>query len=554
MSQSPSWLPTVLQFPGMAAPKTSQSHPLQINAVGIPAGPGVIGLTFCPGKKGSGMYSGTWDRDLAIDLKAIRAFGTEALVTLMENHELTEFGVPSTALGQHVANLGMEWHYLPVRDVDVPDEHFEDLWTYSGQRLRRILSRGGKIVVHCLGGLGRTGTIAGRLLVEFGDQPEAAIKKVREARPGAIETSAQERYIRNCRPAAGARAPLSHEERALACLLGGAVGDAFGYEVEFERLPEIRARFGPAGIETPVLHHGKLIVSDDTQMTLFTLEGLLHCLKDRAAWQEACIPAVREAYLDWLRTQAGGSVSGQASGSGWLADQPQMRVRRAPGNTCLSALHSGGHGSIGKPINNSKGCGGAMRTAPIGLLPCADVDTVFRLAAEAAALTHGHPSGYLSAGMVAAIIRVLLDGGSLAAKPGTPSDSGAIDRCRGILKTYAGHEETLRAVDGAVQLAAKGLKDHAAADETLGGGWVGEEALAIALYAALSAESFVEAIKIATNHSGDSDSTAAIAGQLWGAANGLAGMPHDWISNADVLIPLLHVARQLTLSCYANPC
>lgn len=140
-------------------------------------------------------------------------------------------------------------------------------------------------------------------------------------------------------------------------------------------------------------------------------------------------------------------------------------------------------------------------------------------------------------------------GNDRAAKLGTPGDSGAIDRWRGILKTYAGHEETLSAVDGAVQLAGKGLKDHAAAVETLGGGRVGEEALAIALYAVLSAQSFVEAISIATNHSGDSDSTASIAGQFWGAANGLAGMPHDWASNIDVLIPLLHLARRLIASC-----
>jgi len=538
----------------MAALKTSQSHPLQINAVAIPDDPGIIGLTFCPGKKGSGMYSGTWDRDLALDLKAIRDFGAEALVTLMESHELTEFKVASTVLAAQAADLGIEWHHLPVKDVDVPDEHFEDLWTYSGQRLRGILARGGKIVVHCLGGLGRTGTIAGRLLVEFGDEPGVAIKKVREARPGSIETSAQERYVTNCRPLAGALAPLPQEERALACLLGGALGDAFGYEVEFESLPGIRARFGPAGIEVPVLHHGKLIVSDDTQMTLFTLEGLLRCLKDGAAWERACTPSIRQAYLDWLWTQGSGSVSGRAGGSGWLVEQPQMRVRRAPGNTCLSALSSGGHGSMGKPINNSKGCGGTMRTAPIGLLPFADVETTFRLAAEAAALTHGHPSGYLSAGMVAAIIRVLMDGGSLETKPETPSDPGAIDRCLGILKTYAGHEETLRAVNGAVRLAAKGPKDHAAAVETLGGGWVGEEALAIALYAALSAGCFVEVISIATNHSGDSDSTASIAGQLWGAANGLAGMPHGWVSNIDVLMPLLHLARQLISSCYRNWC
>lgn len=110
---------------------------------------------------------------------------------------------------------------------------------------------------------------------------------------------------------------------------------------------------------------------------------------------------------------------------------------------------------------------------------------------------------------------------------------------------YAGHEETLAAVNRAVALAAKGSKDHATAVEALGGGWVGQEALAIALYAALSANSFVEAVLIGTNHSGDSDSTAAIAGQLWGATNGLEGIPHDWVANLDVLVPLLHLARQL---------
>ena len=127
--------------------------------------------------------------------------------------------------------------------------------------------------------------------------------------------------------------------------------------------------------------------------------------------------------------------------------------------------------------------------------------------------------------MVASLVRLLIDGISLATKPGTSSERGALDQCCGILATYTDHDETLTAVNKAVQIAAKGLKDDAKAVETLGGGWVGEEALAIAIYSVLSAESFVEAISIAANHSGDSDSTASIAGQLWGAANGLAGMP-----------------------------
>jgi ADP-ribosylglycohydrolase len=186
-----------------------------------------------------------------------------------------------------------------------------------------------------------------------------------------------------------------------------------------------------------------------------------------------------------------------------------------------------------------------MRTAPIGLLTFTQVDDVFRIGSEAAVLTHGHPSGYLSAGMVAALVRVLMDGTSLTTQPGTYSDSGAIDQCCSILQTYPKHEETLAAVQKAVQLAAQKAHSHASAVESLGGGWVGEEALAIAIYAVLSAVSYVEAISIAANHGGDSDSTASIAGQLWGAANGLAGMPHDWVSRIDVLLPLLNLARQL---------
>jgi ADP-ribosylglycohydrolase len=184
-----------------------------------------------------------------------------------------------------------------------------------------------------------------------------------------------------------------------------------------------------------------------------------------------------------------------------------------------------------------------MRVAPIGLIgPKGDAGVVFRLAAEAAALTHGHPSGYLSAGMVASVVRLLIDGVELDA---------AIEHSCGYLLAFPGHEETLAAVNGAVVLAARGshrysrLQGHAEAVETLGGGWVGEEALAIALYSVLSAGSFVEAVSIATNHSGDSDSTASIAGQLWGAMNGLEGVPHDWVTNLDVLVPLLHMARKL---------
>ena len=516
----------------MTTAKTSRSHPLRVDNLAIEGLSGVIGLTFCPGKKQRGALSGDWDRDLTADLDAIMSSGGKALVTLMESGELSAVHLPLTELAQKTASFGLEWHHLPIRDVDVPDERFEDLWTYSGVRLRNLLVNGEKVVIHCLGGLGRTGTVAGRLLVEFGVTPGDAIKAIRSARAGTIETRKQEEYVKNCKPLASARTPRSREEKALAVLLGGAVGDAFGYEVEFDSISKIRTRFGASGITEPIPHNGKLIVSDDTQMTLFTLEGMLQGLSKGDSFVKSCVDSIRLAYLDWLATQGG-----SARGKGWLAAQPEMHARRAPGNTCMSALGAGGRGSISHRINDSKGCGGVMRVAPIGLVSKGlQPEQTFQLAAEAAACTHGHPSGYLSAGAMATVVRFLAEGADLRS---------AADQSIAVLRRYDRHEETEAAIKQAIALAGQSCGDRAAAVETLGGGWVGEEALAIGLYAALCAGSFIEAIQIATNHSGDSDSTASIAGQLWGAMNGLDGIPHVWISSLDVLLPLLHLARQL---------
>jgi len=514
----------------MSRVKTSLSHPLRVDNLAIEGLHGVIGLTFCPGKNQRGAMSGNWDRDLAADLEAIRSSGATALVTLMETDELTAVQVSLTELAEKAASFGLEWHHLPIRDVDVPDDHFEDLWTYSGVRLRNLLVKGEKVVIHCLGGLGRTGTVAGRLLVEFGATPGDAIKGVRAARAGTIETRKQEEYVKNCKPLASARTPRSREERGLAVLLGGAVGDAFGYEVEFDSISKIRTRFGKSGITEPILHTRKLVVSDDTQMTLFTLEGMLRALADDHFSVQSCVDSIRLAYLDWLGTQ-----KSSAKGKAWLAAQPVMHARRAPGNTCMSALGAGGKGSISHPINDSKGCGGVMRIAPVGItFERLNPEQTFQLAAEAAACTHGHPSGYLSAGALAAMVRFLAEGAGLRS---------AADQSLAILRSYDRHGETEEAISKAIALAGQPCADRAAAVETLGGGWVGEEALAIGLYAALCAGSFVEAIQIASNHSGDSDSTASIAGQLLGAMNGIEGMPHPWICALDVRLLLLHLCR-----------
>ncbi|HVH77488.1 MAG TPA: cyclin-dependent kinase inhibitor 3 family protein [Stellaceae bacterium] len=174
--------------------RTSLTDPLRIAVVSAPGIPGAIGLTLCPGKKDQ---AGGWNRDLETDLTVIREWGAEIVVTLVEHHEFLLLDV--TDLANVVARHGMEWVHLPIRDVSVPGDRFEAQWLTAGAELRKVIRRGGSVLVHCRGGLGRAGMIAARLLVELGMEPEAAIKAVRNARSlQAIETREQEAHVRGC--------------------------------------------------------------------------------------------------------------------------------------------------------------------------------------------------------------------------------------------------------------------------------------------------------------------------------------------------------------------
>jgi len=507
----------------------SINSPLRIDSVESPGG-GLIGMTICPGKKFRRGQTGDWYRDLDLDINAISQWRADAVVTLIERHEFTLLRVPG--LGEAVEAAGIQWHHLPIRDGSVPDDLFETLWVYSGHRLRSMLAAGGRVLVHCQGGLGRSGMIAARLLVEMGIKADDAIRRVRNARPGTIETSAQEEYVR------AVRRPHMQPiltDRILGTLLGGAVGDAMGYAVEFDSWNAIRDRFGDDGIVEPMANDGEISVSDDTQMTLFTLEGLLRSKKELAARNfDSVIASIRRAYLDWLDTQEGGRSRHDLSGT--IAADPRLRRAMAPGTTCLSALRAGGRGTMQRPANDSKGCGGVMRVAPIGLLASSPEDAA-ELAARAAALTHGHPSGYWSAAAMAAMVRMSLDGSE-------PAE--AARRATAIISGKKGAKETVEMIDAALNVASAAAPNHRQAIALLGdGGWCGQDALAIGLYSALRAESFPQALSIAANHDGDSDSTASIAGQLYGASHGLADLPNQWIRRLDVLEILLGLVRKV---------
>ena len=178
---------------GSKMKRTSLTHPLEIAA--LSAGPtfGRVGITFCPGKYDRHAMSGYWERDLSRDLDAIRDWGAVAVVTLVEPNELVALRVEH--LGEEVLRRKMLWFHLPIIDVSTPDEGFERQWEVAGNELRTLLRSGRDVLVHCRGGLGRAGTIGARLLIELGMEPATAIRQVRAARPGAIETNEQERYV-----------------------------------------------------------------------------------------------------------------------------------------------------------------------------------------------------------------------------------------------------------------------------------------------------------------------------------------------------------------------
>lgn len=326
----------------------------------------------------------------------------------------------------------------------------------------------------------------------------------------------------------GGTAP-SPRDRIAGCLLGGAIGDALGAGIEFDSLAQIRARHGDAGVTGYVPAYGAPgRITDDTQMTLFTAEGLLRAAAAGERDADRAVEAIRQAYQRWYDTQISAPPN---DGDGWLVTVPQLRHRRAPGWTCLSAMRSGGPGTPAQPANDSKGCGGVMRVAPIAF---AGMDS-FDLAVRAAALTHGHPSGYMSAGAFALMVDRVFRGDPLQA---------AVEAGLDAVRSAEGGEETTAALAAAIKLAAEG-DPSAEALETLGGGWVGEEALAIAVYCALGEPDVRNALLLAVNHSGDSDSTGALVGNLLGALHGVDALPAALLDGVELRQEITTLADDL---------
>ena len=332
------------------------------------------------------------------------------------------------------------------------------------------------------------------------------------------------------------------------CLVGGAIGDALGYAVEFSTHKGIVKKYGQDGITKYDVAPGKKAkISDDTQMILFTANGILI---GRTRGITRGIEAdpycyVYYAYKDWLTTQ--GYHPEDDVKRSWLLNVPELHARRAPGNTCLTALQSKEMGTIENPLNTSKGCGAVMRIAPFGLYygnrESENPQMFWDQAASIGALTHGHHMSHLSCALASSIIGRIIYG--------TYSDlkkliTDLITQMRKEIRGYKHKEEFCDLMDKAVALAENSDSDVENI-HSLGAGWIAEEALAIAIYCACKYQNEpIKGIIAAVNHDGDSDSTGAIAGNILGAWNGISAFDEYWINNLELKDVILEIADDLS--------
>ena len=363
-----------------------------------------------------------------------------------------------------------------------------------------------------------------------------------------------------------------YRDKIRGAMIGGAAGDALGYAVEFFPEKMIRERYGPQGItryeRDPKT--GKALISDDTQMALFTANSIL-VGKTRLAMRGIGGEPhmyIQMSYLDWLTTQEKSYESGKnterlkdGQGISWLLDVPELYNRRAPGNTCLSALREARlrkaslwenvEEYLDQPRQNSQRCGGIMRVAPLGIVYSARFCSMDHLENEAAllsAVTHGHPLGCLpSAVLVHILNRIVYSSGQYGSLREIIIEARDSVCAHFRDRDYIG--ELRACIDKALALAENSDSDRENI-RRLGGGWVAEETLAIALYCALRYEhDFSGGLIASVNHGGDSDSTGAVTGNILGAINGYDAIEDKWKTDLELSDVILEMADDLCYGC-----
>ncbi len=342
-------------------------------------------------------------------------------------------------------------------------------------------------------------------------------------------------------------------DKARGCLVGGAAGDALGYAVEFNSLSSILKKYGPNGISAYELDpKGTARFSDDTQMTLFTADGLLSAYTyDPNPSPESILKHVQEAYIAWYATQTAFQLPLPSS---WLTHVKDLWSRRAPGNTCLSALSAL---KDGKPIHNdSKGCGAVMRIAPIGIFYAAlsnqgrmqnaeCINLCAKVAAETALITHHHDLSTLASVFTALVIFECMRIHVIDRLTFRSIVSTALSKTLTILEGSKYSEKFVAIIQKAIKLADSSLSDRDAISQ-LGEGWVAEETAAIAILCVMRhIRDFEGCLVAAVNHDGDSDSTGAVAGNIIGTILGYTGITEKFRNNLELIKLILSIADDL---------
>ena len=485
----------------MSTVRTSKNSPLRIGTVILGGGLGRIGITLCPGKKDPHAESGPTDRNLDLDLDVVHSWGATAVISLITDQEIDYLkvrGLPKAVYDRH-----MEWWHLPIPDVHPPGPEFEDGWKTAGEAIRDRLRMGFDVLVHCKGGLGRAGTVAARLLVEMGEHSTDAIRMVRAARRGAIQTCEQERHVEGCSPSASidpSRTQDGIRDRAIGAFLGLAVGDALGTTLEFERRderPRIVDITGGGPFELPLG-----CWTDDTAMALALADSLL-------ASESLDCRDLMDRFVAWWR-DGEYSCTGRCFDIGITTRQALERYRRT------------GDPLAGSTDPMTAGNGSLMRLSPVALRFWSDRTQLDSAAAEQSRTTHAALE--------------------------------AVDGCRAFAELLA---DAISGEQRRNVLAPRSFEGASAIAEVLGGSWRGckrcqirssgyvVHTLEAAIWSVARTGDFRNAVLLAANLADDADTVAAVTGQLAGAIYGLSGIPKQWLDRIAWKDRLLDTAERL---------
>ena len=490
--------------------RTSRSHPIYVDW--LPVRSGRLGLTLAPGKHQRSLSSMiTWERDLALDLDRLREQeGAEVLVCLLEDQDLEALGIPDYVA--EVEARGFDLIRLPIQDAGVPD----DVGTVEALVgvIAGHLERGARVVVHCAGGLGRAGTVAGCVLRSLGRSADEALTILKERRgANCPENDRQIAFIEAFSyrlPEAkedAVAAPSGDEDKWIGAVLGAAIGDAMGHPTEFMDMEHIHARFGPAGVTGYELWweaDGRRFApyTDDTQMAEVVLRSVVEAV-EVGDDLDGAMRRLARGFIEWNNEPQGG--------------------HRAPGGACRAGCRALEAGFPWDEAGGEQagGCGSVMRAYPLGLVFAEDEEEAERWAVAQSKLTHGHPIALAAcAAMACGMVRL--------------QRGDSVDDAVAAMIAAAGRYSPLTAemIAEAQAEAREGIEPELTLERLLA--WAAHQAIAAAVYiVSRHPDDFRAAILEAANTPGDSDSIATLAGALLGARLGQSALPEDWVRDLE---------------------